>query len=152
MFFCWLYPTSSMGLLPDTYNCGLCIRRECPGRFPRHRLQRKPLVSDPGMHHDTCVMHVPWCMSGSLTSGEGENVHGIPGACATPNFMHLARGPLSGVVRTRCNGARCLAVSQTTWKLSYFPQNNTYINLLSAELFWGNMKIYLQLISFLYDE
>ena len=35
--------------------------------FPRHRLQRKPLVSDPGMHHGTCVTHVPWCMSGSLT-------------------------------------------------------------------------------------
>ena len=25
-------------------------------------------VSDPDMHHGTCVMHVPWCMSGSLTS------------------------------------------------------------------------------------
>ena len=33
------------------------MRRECRERFPRHRLQRKPLVSDPGMHHDTCVMH-----------------------------------------------------------------------------------------------
>ena len=22
--------------------------------------------SDPGMHHGTCVTHVPWCMSGSL--------------------------------------------------------------------------------------
>ena len=28
-----------------------------------------PLVSDPGMHHGTCVMHVPWCIPGSLTSG-----------------------------------------------------------------------------------
>ena len=44
------------------------------------RFQRKPLVSDAGMHHGTCVTHVPWCMSGSLTSGE--NVPGIPGACA----------------------------------------------------------------------
>ena len=35
--------------------------------FSRHRLQRKPLVSDPGMHHGTCVTNVPWCMSGSLT-------------------------------------------------------------------------------------
>ena len=26
-------------------------------------------VSDPDMHHDTCVTHVPWCMSGSITSG-----------------------------------------------------------------------------------
>ena len=58
-----------------------------PGRpgnvFPTHRLQRKQLVSDPGMHHGTCVMHVPWCMSGSLTSGGGENVPGIPVVCAT---------------------------------------------------------------------
>ena len=50
--------------------------------FPRRRFQRKPLVSDPGMHHGTCVTHVPWCMSGSLTRGDGENVPGIPGACA----------------------------------------------------------------------
>ena len=28
-----------------------------------------PWVSDPNMHHSTCVMHVPWCMQGSLTSG-----------------------------------------------------------------------------------
>ena len=51
--------------------------------FPRRRFQRKPLVSDPGMHHGTCVTHVPWCMSGSLTCGDGENVPGIPGACAS---------------------------------------------------------------------
>ena len=49
--------------------------------FPRRRFQRKPLVSDPGMHHGTCVTHVPWCMSGSLTCGDGENVPGIPRAC-----------------------------------------------------------------------
>ena len=55
-------------------------------RFPRQRLQRKSLVSDPGMHHSTCVTHVPWCMSGSLTNGVWENVHGIPGACATRHF------------------------------------------------------------------
>ena len=28
-----------------------------------------PRVSDPDMHHGTCVTHVPWCMPGSLTSG-----------------------------------------------------------------------------------
>ena len=39
-----------------------------PGKFfPRGRLQRKPLVSDPGMHNGTCVTHVPWCMSRSFT-------------------------------------------------------------------------------------
>ena len=72
------------------YNCGLRMRRGC---FPRHRFQRKPLVSDPGMHHGTCVTHVPWCMSGSLSPGGGENVPGIPGACATRNFTYLVRGP-----------------------------------------------------------
>ena len=35
-----------------------------PGTFP------PPLrASDPDMHHGTCLMHVPWCMPGSLTSG-----------------------------------------------------------------------------------
>ena len=33
-----------------------------PGTFPPNRLQRKPLVSDPDMHHDTGVKRVPWCM------------------------------------------------------------------------------------------
>ena len=28
-----------------------------------------PLVSDPDIHHGTCVTHVPWCMPGELTSG-----------------------------------------------------------------------------------
>ena len=35
-----------------------------PGTFsPQSR------VSDPDMHHGTCVTHVPWCMPGSLTCG-----------------------------------------------------------------------------------
>ena len=62
--------------------------RECWERFPRHRLQSKSL-----MHHGTCVTHVTWCMSWSLTRGGGENVPGIPGACATRNFTYLIRGP-----------------------------------------------------------
>ena len=82
-----------MGLLPDTWNCGLRMRRECRERFPRHQLQRKLLVSNPGMHQCTCVTHVPWCMSGSLTCGGRGNVPGIPGACTTRNFTYLARGP-----------------------------------------------------------
>ena len=82
-----------MGLLPDTQNCGLRMRQECRERFPRQRVQRKPRVSDPDMHHGTCLTHVPWCMSGSLTRGGGVNVPGIPGACATRNFAYLVRGP-----------------------------------------------------------
>ena len=61
-----------ISLLPDTWNYVLCMRQECRERFPRHRLQRKPLSSDPGMHHSTCVTHVPWCMSGSLNRDGGD--------------------------------------------------------------------------------
>ena len=86
-----------MGLLPDTQHCRLRMRRECRERFPRHQLQRTPLVNDHGMHHSTCVTHVPWCMSGSLTRGGGENVPSIPGTCATRNFTYLVRGPWSRV-------------------------------------------------------
>ena len=35
-----------------------------PGKF-----SPPPWVSDPGMHHGTCVTHVPWCIPGSLTVG-----------------------------------------------------------------------------------
>ena len=35
-----------------------------PGTF-----SPSPQVSDPDMHHGTCVTHVPWCMPGSLTIG-----------------------------------------------------------------------------------
>ena len=56
-------------------------------------------VTDPDMHHDTCVTHVPWCTPGSLTSGSLQspwrwNVPGIPGAWATDKFTYLVRGPL----------------------------------------------------------
>ena len=85
---------SGMDLFPDTQNCRLRMRRECWERFPRHWLQMKPPVSDPGMHHGTCFTHVPWCMSWPQTRGGGENVPGIPGACAPRNLTYLARGPL----------------------------------------------------------
>ena len=53
-----------MGLLPDTQNCGLRMRRECRERFPRHR----------GLTIPACTTaparpHVPWCLPGSLTHG-----------------------------------------------------------------------------------
>ena len=64
------------------------MRRDCRERFPRHRRQRKPLVSDPGMHHGTCVKHVPWCMPGSLTRGGGEMFPSFP-AHAQPAILRI---------------------------------------------------------------
>ena len=104
-----------MGFLPDTKNCGLRMRRECRERFPLHRLQRKPLVSDPGMHQGTCVTHVPWCMSGSQTRGGGENDPGIPGVCATRNFVYLVRDLYSTPSSWYCNTFVCHAIDFTTY-------------------------------------
>ena len=52
--------------------------RECRELFSRQRLQMKPLVSDPGIYHGTCLTHVPWCMSRSLTRGDGETSSAFP--------------------------------------------------------------------------
>ena len=90
-------PVMWEALLCASYQIHKIASCACAGNagnvLPAHRLQRKPLVSDPGMHHGMCVTHVPWCMSGSLTRGGGGNVPGIPGACATRNFTYLERCP-----------------------------------------------------------
>ena len=70
--------------------------------FPHPRFQRKPLVSDPDMHHGTCVTHVPWCMSGSLTCGDGENVPGTPGACA-PAILRIWQEAHALIFTTQAN-------------------------------------------------
>ena len=83
----WSWWSLELGTHPwASYQINKIAGCACAGNagnvFPRRRFKRKPLVSDPSMHHGTCVTHVPWCMSGSLTCGDGENVPGIPGACA----------------------------------------------------------------------
>ena len=95
----WWY---SMGLLQDTWNCGLRMRRECRERFPRQR----------GLAIPTCITARAWrmcrdaCRDRKLAVcfevGGEENVPGIPRACATRNFAYLVRGP---------NEACCLAAT-----------------------------------------
>ena len=90
-------------------------------------------VSDPDMHHGTCVTHVPWCMPGSLTSGflwsrwwEKRSQHSRrthnPQFCVSGNrpmvikfhcknvsiYIHIYQSP---VWWTNCTGA---LVAQTT--------------------------------------
>ena len=85
-----MYVTNVNNHVPwASYQIGKIAGCACAGNarndFPhgkRKPAARKPLASDPDIHHGTCVTHVPWCMSGSLTRGGGENVPGIPGACA----------------------------------------------------------------------
>ena len=88
---------TSHGLIPDTWHYGLCMRRECRERIPRHS----------GLAIPTCITASAWricrdvCrdryLAVSFDVGGGENVPGIPGACATRNFTYLARSSL------RCN-------------------------------------------------
>ena len=92
----WNKMSVIIGLLPDyrIHRIAGCAGDGNAGNaFPTTDFKGKPLVSDPDMHHGTCVTHVPRCMSWSLTRGGGENVPGIPGACVTRNFAYLARGP-----------------------------------------------------------
>ena len=71
------------------------MHQEYGGRFPRHWLQGKQPVSDPGVHHGTRVTHVPGCMYVGIANPRWRgNVPGIPGAYATRNFTYLVRGPL----------------------------------------------------------
>ena len=86
----------AMGLLPDTENWEFCMRREFWERFPRHRLQRKPLVNDAGMHHGTCVtMHVGfanprWWEKRSRHSRRIRNPHLLLiGTSYTPSYAIL---------------------------------------------------------------
>ena len=71
---------------------GCACARNAGNVFPHCRFQRKPLVSDPAMHHGTFVTHMPWCMAGSLTCGDVENVPGSR-LMRTRNFAYLARSP-----------------------------------------------------------
>ena len=65
---------------------------------PRRRHLRKRLVSDPGMHHGTCVTHVPWCTSGPLIRGGRKKRSRHSRRMRARDFAHLVRGPWYGNV------------------------------------------------------
>ena len=111
------YPrcSHSMGLLPDTSNCGLSMRPECRQHSPRHReLAILPCIAARASRtcRDAC-----WDRYLTVTSqvGGGGNVPGIPGACATYNFTYLIRSPYS------------LASHHSTGKLHDCPWTNEVI-------------------------
>ena len=82
-----------MGLLPDTYNYGLRMHRECRERFPRQHLLAIPTgITARALRtcRDACRDHN---LAVSFEVGGGEIVPSIPGACATNNFMYPVRGP-----------------------------------------------------------
>ena len=112
------------------------MRQECGECFPCQWLQRKPLVSNPSMHHDTCVMHVPWCITGLLTHGGGENIPGSRGASLRLNFMYLSRSPLSEPMLTY------QPLSPVTFNWGNFMKGNPLItNVIWKLILWENKLI-----------
>ena len=81
-----------------------------------------PWVSDPDMHHGTCVTHAAWCMSGLLTSGslwnrwlEKRSRHSRrmrnPQFCVSGKRTML-HGPYNGCC---CLGSSLRQVSSRAW-------------------------------------
>ena len=81
-----------MGLLPDTWDFGLRMHRECRERFPgQHGLASPTSITARAWH--TCRgacrdRQLAFC----IEVAGGENDPGIPSACATHNFTYLAKG------------------------------------------------------------
>ena len=75
-----------------------------------------PRVSDPDLHHSTCVTHVPWCMSGSLTCGfhwirwRGKR-SGHYRRMRNPQFCVTGERPMA---RRKCSWAVVIALA-TAW-------------------------------------
>ena len=64
----WLTHLIASGLIPRaSYQIRKIAGAHAPGM--QGTFLPPPRVSDPDMHHGTCVTHEPWCMPGSLTSG-----------------------------------------------------------------------------------
>ena len=90
----WYWNALSMGLLPDTQICGCACAGNAGNVFPVTAGKRSRHASR-HVRHARAVMHVGIANQRfPLKSAAGENVPGIPGACATCNFPYLVRGPL----------------------------------------------------------
>ena len=82
-----------MGLLPDTQNCGCACAGNAGNVFPVTAGKRSRHASR-HVRHARAVMHAGIAnLRFPFQLAAGENVPGIPGACATCNFMYLVRGP-----------------------------------------------------------
>ena len=96
----------SMGLLPDTQNCGCACAGNAGNVYPVTAGKRSRHASR-HVRHARAVMHAGIAnYRFLLKSAAGENVPGIPGACATCNFAYLVRGPFVYRHKASCNGCR----------------------------------------------
>ena len=115
------------------------MRWECRERFPCNRLQRKVLVSDPSMHHGTCVTHVPWCMSGSLTrAGHSRRMRNIRNFDSLSTVLHEICTNLSrSVLLTLKQLGHFLQTGILFWDVVYYRCNNFVWNRYNAMDIWS---------------
>ena len=108
----------------------VALRREHRERFPRHWLQRNPLISDPGMHHGHIGIANPrW--RGKL-SRHSRRIR-------TRNFTHLERGPLDLTI--------CIKL---TWNSASSPTPiPLYITYISQWKRWTSQSYIVRIISVL---
>ena len=90
---CGRFNSIQITIQSKTTACGLRMRRECRERFSCHRGIAIPTCTTARASRtcrDACRDR---SLAGSFEVSGGENVPGIPGACATRNFTYLIRGP-----------------------------------------------------------
>ena len=103
------------------------------------------------MHHGTCVKHVAWYMPGSLTRDGGENVPGIPGACASCDVTYLVRGPLKQQLNDVQTGNNISPFYRNNTAKHRFMLTQTYQGALYSH--FCNKKNFVRAISYiLHDE
>ena len=97
--------------------------RECQECFLCHRLQRKPLLSGPGMHHGTCVTHVPWCLSEPLTRKRSR----ISRRMHNPQFYVSGKRPMEGAGCSEIFTVLCWPLQRhhISIRLSHITRNST---------------------------
>ena len=99
------------------------MHRECRERFPRRRGLAIPTCITARASRDACRDRYPVV---SFEIGGGENVPGIPGACATRNFTYLVRGPYGDIDPGR------------HWLVAWWHQAITWTNVdLSSNVLCG---------------
>ena len=97
-----------------------------------------PWVSDPSMHHDTCVTHVPWCMPGSLTGGflwsrwRGKRSRHSR-RMRNPRFHVSGKRPIVGAVQRTVSGLRNVGLPKSHKSLQHIS-SNPYSNAIQLSL------------------
>ena len=105
-----------------------------------------PRVSDPDMHHGTCVMHVPWCMPWLLNSGFlGSRWRGKRSRHSwrmrNPQFFVSGKRPI--VVWMICQiNSFTFVFSQSIWAAWMYTRHpNVTYNSTEIRYFWKCCKL-----------